>query len=81
MYQDAEQVLLRDAPWAFLYSPVEDSVVQPYVRNYVPHPVWNYYVGDVWLDLPRRRFVAQSRARALSYGALAALATPLGAMP
>lgn len=78
LYQQAEEVLLRDAPWAFVYTPVEDSVVQPYVRGYAPHSVWSYYVGDVWLDLPRRAWHAERLAHTRSLGALAAFADPLG---
>ena len=79
MYQEAEQMLLRDAPWAFVYNAVDLSVVQPYVKNWVPHPVWNYYPGDLWLDLPTRAWRAARRDLAAALGPLAHLANPGGA--
>jgi ABC-type transport system substrate-binding protein len=78
LYQQAEDVLLRDAPWAYLYTTLELNVVQPYVRGFIPHPVWNYYVGDTWLDLPLRRFTARENARARALGPVYALGNPLG---
>ncbi len=76
MYQQAEQILLRDAPWAFVYTPVDVSVMQPYVRGFVPHPVWNFYIGDVWIDEPLRRWTTEDVARRRALGPLAALASP-----
>ncbi|MBI5513637.1 MAG: ABC transporter substrate-binding protein [Deltaproteobacteria bacterium] len=83
LYQQAEDVLLRDAPWAYLYTTLELNVVQPYVRNFVPHPVWNYYVGDVWMDLPLRRWTQTQNSRARALGPAYALANPFtaGARP
>ena len=80
LYEQAEDIVLRDAPWAFVYTPVAVSVTQPYVRGWVPHPVWNDWVGDAWLDLPRRR-AAVTRARDLrAMGPLAALHRPWEAL-
>jgi ABC-type transport system substrate-binding protein len=81
LYEQAEDIVLRDAPWAFVYTPVSVSVTQPYVRAWVPHPVWNDWVGDAWLDLPRRR-AAVTRARDRRVlGPLAALHRPWEALP
>lgn len=78
LYQAAEDMLLRDAPWAFIYNAVDLNVLQPWVRNWVHHPVWNDHLGDVWLDLPRRQWALRRSRRALSVGPFAALTRPLG---
>lgn len=78
LYEQAEDLVLADAPWAFVYTPVSVSVTQPYVKGWSPHPVWNDWLGDAWLDLPRRRWTAR-RAQALrALGAVAPLALPFG---
>lgn len=77
LYERAEDVVLRDAPWAFVYTPVAVSVTQPYVRGWTPHPVWNDWVGDAWLDLPRRRWRAARDRAARALGPLERLARPL----
>ncbi|MFO0645588.1 MAG: ABC transporter substrate-binding protein [Polyangiales bacterium] len=77
LYQEAEQMLLRDAPWAFLYNAVELTAVQPYVRQWSLHPVWNYFPVDVWLDLPTQAWRAARRDLARALGPLARLSTPL----
>lgn len=76
MYREAEQMLLRDAPWAFVYNAVDLEVMQPYVRNWRPHPVWKFYVGEAWLDLPLQRWAAREGRRRGALSALAALAAP-----
>ncbi len=76
IYQQAEQILLRDAPWAFIYNAVELTAVQPYVKDWSLHPVWNYYPGDLWLDLPTRAWRAARRDLARALGPMARLATP-----
>jgi peptide/nickel transport system substrate-binding protein len=78
LYQEVEQILLRDAPWAFLYNAVELTVTQPYVRDWVPHPVWPYYPATLWLDLPARERSVRARALRDALGPLAALASPWG---
>jgi ABC-type transport system substrate-binding protein len=78
MYQDAEQIILRDAPWAFVYNAVELTVVQPYVRNWHPHPVWPYFPGELWLDLPTQRWTSARAALGRSLGVTSALTSPLG---
>lgn len=86
LYQDAEQILLRDAPWAFLYNAVELTVTQPYVRDWHLHPVWNYFPAELWLDLPTQRWTASRRHLAEALGPAAALTSvglgmTSGAMP
>jgi ABC-type transport system substrate-binding protein len=77
LYEQAEDVLLQDAPWAYMYTSLNIFVTQPYVRGWAPHPVWPDYLGEAWLDLPLRDFVAAraSHRRALG-AAAAALALP-----
>lgn len=82
LYQQAEDILLRDAPWAYMYTSLNIFVTQPYVRGWAPHPVWSDYLGEAWLDLPRRDWVAGRQAHQRSLGSLGALAnpfTPMGA--
>lgn len=55
LYRKANEILADDAPWAFLYYPVDMFVWQPYVKNFRTHPVWQQEYRNVWLDLPRRR--------------------------
>jgi len=77
LFEQAEDILLRDAPWTFMYTPLDIHVVQPYVRGYVPHPVYTDYVGDLWLDLPLRRFVQAQASRRDALGPLGFLAGAL----
>jgi ABC-type transport system substrate-binding protein len=55
LYRQANDIVSRDAPWAFLNNDLGAELWQPYVMNYHPHPVWSQNYRDVWLDLPRRR--------------------------
>ncbi|MEM7433950.1 MAG: ABC transporter substrate-binding protein [Myxococcota bacterium] len=59
LYAEANAILATDAPWVFLYYPVDLFAWQPYVKNFRPHPVWLNEYRNIWLDLPRRR-VSQS---------------------
>ncbi len=76
MYRRANDIVARDAPWAFTYYPLQLEVWQPYVRGYRPHPIWDKEYRNVWLDLPRRRVARRYLGRP-GLGALAAL-FPLG---
>lgn len=55
LYRQANDIVSRDAPWAFMSYGLNTELWQPYVMNYDPHPVWSMNYRDVWLDLPRRR--------------------------
>jgi peptide/nickel transport system substrate-binding protein len=55
LYAEANAILSDDAPWAFLYYPVDMFAWQPYVKGFRPHPVWLNEYRNIWLDLPRRR--------------------------
>ena len=50
-YRRAEQILYTDAPWLWNYHQMFTEVTQPYVRDYVPHPVWLRDFSSTWLDL------------------------------
>ncbi len=55
MYRHAQELIVADAPWAFMCSDLFLEAWQPYVRGYRPDPVWTLDYRDVWLDLPKRR--------------------------
>lgn len=55
LYAEANAILASDAPWAFLFYPVDLFAWQPYVMNFRPHPVWPLEYRNIWLDLPRQR--------------------------
>jgi ABC-type transport system substrate-binding protein len=42
LYRRAERILFDDAPWLWGYHQLVTEVVQPYVRGYVPHPLWDH---------------------------------------
>jgi ABC-type transport system substrate-binding protein len=39
LYDEAEEVVVNDAPWVFLYNPVEYVIRQPWVHDYVLNPM------------------------------------------
>jgi ABC-type transport system substrate-binding protein len=51
MYRRVERILYDDVPWMFGYHQVQTEVIQPYVQNYAPHPIWLRDYTTVWLDL------------------------------
>ena len=74
MYRDASRILVDDAPWAWIMSNTKYEAWQPYVRNFHPHPVWDEFYRDVWLDLPRQRVARRlERTGARSFAALSPL--------
>ncbi|HEX7602436.1 MAG TPA: ABC transporter substrate-binding protein [Polyangiaceae bacterium] len=50
MYDEADAMVCADAPWALTYAYRSWTLHQPYVRGFVPHPVWSEYVAKSWLD-------------------------------
>lgn len=42
LYQEAERIIMRDAPWAPLYYEVEAHLHQANVHGAAPDPVWRY---------------------------------------
>lgn len=51
MYRGAERILKYDAPWIWDYHRMTTEVIQPYVQNFAPHPIWARDFTSVWLDL------------------------------
>ncbi len=49
VYQEAERLIVDDAPWIFLYYPIRYQMVQPWVHGYQLHPVWSSREELVWL--------------------------------
>jgi oligopeptide transport system substrate-binding protein len=46
-----EQIIVEDAPWVFLWHSKSYTVVQPWVKGYVLHPIYNgNKLTDVWID-------------------------------
>jgi ABC-type dipeptide/oligopeptide/nickel transport system permease subunit/ABC-type transport system substrate-binding protein len=64
MYREANEIVTRDAPWAFAFSSSRLEAWQPYVHGYRIHPVWTNCFRDVWLDLPRQRMTRRYTPRA-----------------
>ncbi len=54
LYNQAEQRICDDAPWAFTFGFRYYDVRQPYVRGYTPHPYWFFDVTEAWLDRSAR---------------------------
>ena len=50
IYDEADAIVCRDAPWAMEYQYRYYGVHQPYVRGLRWSAVWPNYVRDVWLD-------------------------------
>lgn len=51
LYRRAERILYDDAPWIWDNHQMVSEVVQPYVMDYAPHPVWVRDYSTTWLDL------------------------------
>ncbi len=50
LYRQAEQIIVRDAPWVFLYNPVTCVIRQPWVHDYVLNPMRPARLEKVWLS-------------------------------
>lgn len=52
LYQEAEQIVVEDAPWVFIYHYTTHALVQPYVKGFVLPSFGAYTVKlkYVWLD-------------------------------
>jgi ABC-type transport system substrate-binding protein len=58
LYEQAEKLILADAPWAVLYHPVTYVIRQPWVHDYVLNPMRPTRFEKVWLS-PRTGVVGQ----------------------
>ena len=70
MYREANEIVTRDAPWAFMFNNLRFEAWQPYVKNYTPNPVYSQDYRYVWLDLPRRRIARRYENPAARIAAL-----------
>ena len=50
LYDEAQELVCDEAPWAFTYYYRWFDAHQAYVRGYKPHPVWTHHVSFSWLD-------------------------------
>lgn len=50
IYQEAEQIIVNDAPWLPLFFSRSYFLVQPYVKDFSPAPMVIAYLKDVWIE-------------------------------
>lgn len=50
VYEQAEKIVVADAPWVFLYYPVSYVIVQPWVHGYVLNPMRPTRFESVWMS-------------------------------
>ncbi|MBL8605746.1 MAG: ABC transporter substrate-binding protein [Myxococcales bacterium] len=50
LYDEAQGIVVDEAPWAFTHYYRWYDAHQAYVRGYKPHPVWTHNVSFSWLD-------------------------------
>jgi peptide/nickel transport system substrate-binding protein len=50
IYDEAQKIIVGDAPWVFLYYPVSYVIRQPWVHNYMLNPLRPTRLERVWLD-------------------------------
>jgi ABC-type transport system substrate-binding protein len=50
LYQKAETLIMRDAPWAPLEHEIIPLLYNPRVHGTQPHPVWSWRYEWMWLD-------------------------------
>ncbi len=56
VYDEAQKIIVGDAPWVFLYYPATYIIRQPWVHGYVLNPMRPTRLEGVWLDRrPERR--------------------------
>jgi ABC-type transport system substrate-binding protein len=77
IYHEANDLVAKDAPWAFFANQSVPNAWQPYVKNFRPHPAYWTPINEVWLDLPKKRITALESHR---YERLA-MFSPLGLLP
>jgi len=50
LYRKAEEIVVADAPWVFLYHPVTYVICQPWVHDYTLNPMRPSRFEQVWLS-------------------------------
>jgi len=50
LYDEAEKIVVQDAPWVFLDYPVTYTLVQPWVHDYVLNPMRPTRYEKVWVE-------------------------------
>jgi peptide/nickel transport system substrate-binding protein len=50
LYREAERIIIDQAPWVFLYHPVNYVIRQPWVHNYVLNPMRPSRFEKVWVS-------------------------------
>ncbi len=55
LYEEAANIVSHDAPFAFLSNTVTFQIWQPYLKDYVGHPLQTRDLRFTWLDLPKKR--------------------------
>jgi ABC-type transport system substrate-binding protein len=50
IYNEAQKIIVGDAPWVFLYYPVAYVIRQPWVHGYMLNPMRPTRLERVWLD-------------------------------
>jgi ABC-type oligopeptide transport system substrate-binding subunit len=50
LYRRAEALVVQDAPWVFLYHPIDYRLCQPWVKGYEMHPVWPVRYERLWKE-------------------------------
>ena len=50
LYQQAEKLIVADAPWVFLYNPVAYIIHQPWVHDFVLNPMRPTRLEKVWVE-------------------------------
>jgi peptide/nickel transport system substrate-binding protein len=50
LYGKAEELIVEDAPWIFLYHPVRHKLRQPWLHGFTMHPVWPGRYERLWIE-------------------------------
>jgi peptide/nickel transport system substrate-binding protein len=50
LFREAEDLVIRDAPWVPLFSEQLNVISHPRLRGDVPHPVWGWRYENMWLS-------------------------------
>ena len=50
LYRQAEEIIVKEAPWVFLYHPRMFVLRQPWLKGMKLNPVWPYRFEKMWLE-------------------------------